>query len=71
MCLMARLIGAKLGSVRASCGEDCDSAYESDTDSCHSMYGDDPADANDLATCIQNARDDYRSCVEDCANRAD
>ncbi|MGB8684434.1 MAG: hypothetical protein WCD12_16225 [Candidatus Binatus sp.] len=57
--------------LNAACGEDCDSAYQSDVQSCHIMYGDDPEDADELSTCIQDARDDYRSCVEDCADQAD
>jgi hypothetical protein len=53
----------------AACGGDCDSTYSSDVDSCHTQYGDDPEDADDLATCIQSAKDDYSSCVESCANQ--
>jgi hypothetical protein len=33
-------------------------------------YGDDPADADDLANCVLEAREDYRSCLDDCANAA-
>ena len=32
-----------------------------------SNFGDDPADAEDLANCIQNARENYGSCLDDCA----
>jgi hypothetical protein len=58
------------GAADATCGEECDSAYSSDIDDCRVKYGDDPADAEDLARCIREARDDYRSCVEDCASAA-
>ncbi len=62
---------AGLRKVLASCGASCDSTYQSDIASCHVMYGDDPDDADDLAICIQTARDDYRNCVEECADQAD
>jgi hypothetical protein len=58
------------GTANATCGEECDGQYASDIDDCRSQYGDDPADAQELADCIQEARDDYRSCVMDCANKA-
>jgi hypothetical protein len=50
----------------AGCGEECDAGYSSEIDDCRSRYGDDPGDADDLASCIQEARDDYRSCLDDC-----
>jgi len=53
----------------AACGENCDSSYSSDMDSCHTQYRDDPEDADDLARCIQGAKDDYDSCVESCRAR--
>jgi hypothetical protein len=67
--VMLALIG--LGKVLAACGGDCDSTYQSDSASCHLMYGSDPDDADDLSMCIQNARDDYRTCTESCADQAD
>jgi hypothetical protein len=67
----ATVLAALLGVAKAACGEDCDTEYQSDVDHCHSIYGDDPADAADLARCIDNARDDYRNCVENCADQAD
>lgn len=54
--------------ANATCGEECDQQYSSDVDDCHSNYGDDPADADDLASCIQDARDDYQSCLDDCTS---
>jgi hypothetical protein len=54
-------------AANATCGEECDQQYSSDVDDCHSNFGDDPADARDLAICIREARDDYRSCVGNCA----
>jgi hypothetical protein len=55
-------------AANATCGEECDQQYSSDVDDCHSNYGDDPADAEDLASCIQDARDNYGSCLDDCAS---
>jgi hypothetical protein len=54
-------------AANATCGEECDQQYSSDVDDCHSNFGDDPADAEDLASCIQDARDDHGSCVNNCA----
>ena len=59
-----------LRTAYATCGEECDGQYSSAIDDCRSQYGDDPADADDLTNCIQEARDDYRSCLEDCASAA-
>ena len=55
------------GAANATCGEECDGQYASEIDDCHSQYGDDPRDADDLTNCIQEARDNYRSCLDDCA----
>ena len=55
------------GAANATCGEECDGQYASEIDDCHSQYGDDPRDAEDLTNCIQEARDTYRSCLDDCA----
>jgi hypothetical protein len=58
------------GTAHATCGAECDSQYSSAIDDCRSQYGDDPADADDLTNCIQEARDDYRSCLDDCGSAA-
>jgi hypothetical protein len=63
------LIVLPFGAAHATCGEECDSSYASAVDDCHSQYGDDPADAEDLASCIRDARDDYNDCLDNC--RAD
>jgi len=57
-------------TAHATCGKECDTAYSSDIDDCRLNYGDDPADAEDLARCIRDARDDYRSYLDDCAREA-
>jgi hypothetical protein len=58
------------GTAYATCGEECDAKYSSDIDDCRSQFGDDPADADNLLACIHEAREDYRSCLDDCANAA-
>jgi hypothetical protein len=58
------------GPAGARCGQECDGDYASAIDDCESLHGDDPADADELATCIQEARDDYRSCLDNCASDA-
>ncbi len=68
---LVAIVTAPPRAANAACGEDCDTEYQSDVDTCHSNYGDDPAEAADLAQCIDNSRGDYRSCVENCANQAD
>jgi hypothetical protein len=55
---------------RATCGQKCDLSYSADIDDCRFQYGNDPADADALADCIQEAKDDYQNCLGDCANRA-
>jgi hypothetical protein len=56
--------------AHARCGEECDGQYASDIDDCRLKYREDPANADDLADCIQEARDDYRSCLDDCPSAA-
>ncbi len=65
------LVPAGLYKALADCGEDCYSAYQSATKDCQMIYGENPEDAGDLATCVLNARDDYRSCVLNCSYQAD
>ncbi len=65
------LVPASVEKAVAACGEDCDSDYQSATENCQLMYGDNPEEAEDLSMCVQNARDEYRSCVENCADQAD
>jgi hypothetical protein len=55
---------------RATCGQKCDLSYSADIDGCRFQYGNDPADADALADCIQEAKDDHQSCLSDCANPA-
>src|SRR6266446_2551931 len=69
-CVLVMLAIVSPGAANATCGEECDGQYASEIDDCHSQYGDDPRDADDLTNCIQEARDGYRSCLDDCASAA-
>jgi hypothetical protein len=49
----------------AGCKSDCREAYDSAVESCKAMY-DDPNDAGMLATCVDNAKSEYESCIQEC-----
>ncbi len=51
----------------AGCKSDCKDQYESEVESCNSIH-DDPEDSDDLRMCIDNAKDDYDSCIDGCEN---
>ena len=53
--------------IWAGCKSDCRDGYDSEVESCKSTY-DDPDDADELRQCIQNAKDEYESCIEECDN---
>lgn len=59
------LFSVSAAMVWAGCKSDCREAYESAVDSCKVLY-DQPDDADDLQQCIQSAKDDYDSCIEEC-----
>ena len=61
------LLAASSVMVWAGCKSDCRDEYESEVDSCKLLY-DDQDDAFDLQLCIQNAKDEYQSCIEECDN---
>jgi hypothetical protein len=63
-CLFLAWVVIPPNAANATCGEECDQQYSSDGDDCHSNFGDDPSDAEDLASCIQDAKDDYRNCLD-------
>lgn len=50
----------------AACISNCRDDYESAVDTCKTSYGDDPDDADDFQTCVQDAKDEYNSCDEQC-----
>ena len=49
----------------ADCKSDCQDEYESEIGSCKTRY-DDPDDADELQTCMENAKSEYDSCVNEC-----
>jgi outer membrane murein-binding lipoprotein Lpp len=53
--------------VWAGCKTDCNDEYDSAVESCNSSY-DDPEDSDDLTQCIQSAKDESQSCIEECDN---
>ena len=67
--LLATLINLTVLSPlgKAGCKGDCREEYESDVDSCHLLYSD-ADDADDLQQCVQEAKDDYDACIEECDN---
>jgi hypothetical protein len=42
----------------------CKSDYQDAIENCHMIYNE-PSEADDLAVCIQDAQDEYQSCVND------
>jgi uncharacterized membrane protein len=51
----------------ADCKSDCEEEYASAVESCKTLY-DDPDDANELQTCMENAKSEYDSCIDECEN---
>ena len=59
ICLSAPL------SAWAGCKSDCSDEYESAREDCVNT-NDDPDDADDLQMCIDGAKSDYDSCIQEC-----
>jgi hypothetical protein len=57
------------GGAHVNYNQQCDAGYSADVDDCRFQFNT-PADADALTDCIQRARDDYRSCLDDCASAA-
>jgi hypothetical protein len=51
----------------AGCKSDCQQEYESEVESCQDQY-DDPGDAGELTICIEHAKSEYQSCIDECEN---
>jgi uncharacterized membrane-anchored protein YhcB (DUF1043 family) len=58
------IFGFSIHSI-ADCKSDCQDDYESELDSCKTQY-DDPEDADALKMCIDNAKSEYESCINEC-----
>ena len=51
--------------IAAGCKTDCQDTYQSAVEECHLLH--DTADeADDLKMCIDDAKDEYDSCKEEC-----
>ena len=63
------LLGLAMGaaSVWAGCKTDCKMAYESEVQECHAQY-EDPDDADELKQCIEEAKNTYDDCIDECEN---
>ena len=59
------LFSASSAMIWAGCISDCRDDYDSEVQSCKERY-DLPDDAEDLQQCIQNAKDEYQSCIDEC-----
>jgi hypothetical protein len=49
----------------AGCKSDCQDEYESEVQSCREQH-DDPDEADMLQMCIENAKSEYQSCINEC-----
>ena len=58
------VFGFSLRSL-AGCKSDCQDEYDSEVDSCQTLY-DDPAEADTLRVCIDDAKSEYQSCINEC-----
>ena len=54
-----------LPNAWADCRSDCQNEYESEVKSCKEQY-EDPDDADDLQMCLDSAKGDYDSCIDEC-----
>ena len=54
-----------LPNAWADCKSDCQNEYQSEVNSCKEQYGD-PDDADELQMCLDDAKGDYDSCIDEC-----
>jgi hypothetical protein len=60
------IFGFSLRSM-AGCKSECQEEYESEVESCKDQH-DDPGDARELQECIDHAKSEYQSCLDECEN---
>ncbi len=58
------ILGINLQSI-AGCKSDCQETYESEVEVCKGAY-DDPGDAGELQACIDEAINQFQSCMNEC-----
>ena len=63
--ILAMIILISASPAWAGCKSDCQDDYQSEVESCRANY-DDPDDADELQICMDNAKSEYDSCVNDC-----
>jgi len=63
--ILAMFILMSVSPTWAGCKSDCQDDYQSEVQSCRTNY-DDPDDADELQICIDNAKSEYESCINDC-----
>ena len=63
--ILAMIILISASPTWAGCKSDCQDDYQSEVESCRANY-DDPDDADELKICMDNAKSEYDSCVNDC-----
>ena len=51
----------------AGCKSDCLVEFESEVEPCQEMY-DDQGDTESLKVCIDEAKSEYQSCIDECEN---
>jgi len=65
--LLIALYTASAAMLWAGCKSDCKEKYQSEVDSCHLLH-DEPDEADDLRMCLQDAKEQYDNCIEECDN---
>jgi len=63
--LMVALLLATPRFVVAGCASDCRDDFDSEVQSCNVSW-DDPDEADDLSSCIDDAHSGYEDCIEEC-----
>ena len=64
ICLASVLL-LYLPNAWADCKSDCQDEYESAVNSCKEQYYD-PDDADELQMCLDSAKGDYDTCIDEC-----
>ena len=62
---LAAVLLLYLPNAWADCKFDCQNDYESAVKSCKEQYND-PDDVDELQSCLDAAKGDYESCIDEC-----
>jgi hypothetical protein len=65
--ILAVVILISVSPSWAGCKSDCKDDYQLEVESCRAGYND-PEAADELQICLDNAKSDYESCINDCDN---